>query len=69
MDKSLCIQLNASRQIVGTLRGYDAFMNLVLEEACEMVPKSSALPDGAKQPLGMVVIRGQSIQSMIVQQQ
>jgi small nuclear ribonucleoprotein (snRNP)-like protein len=29
------VKLNANRHVVGTLRGYDAFMNLVLDEAVE----------------------------------
>lgn len=35
MDKKLLVQLNGSRKLVGVLRGYDAFLNLVLEEAVE----------------------------------
>lgn len=41
-----------NRKIIGTLRGYDAFLNVVLEEAenCE-----------TGQYLGQIVIRGNSI--------
>lgn len=35
MDKKLFIQLNGSRKIIGILRGYDLFLNLVLEEVVE----------------------------------
>ena len=31
LDKSVCVRLNARRKVTGTLRGYDQFMNLVLE--------------------------------------
>jgi hypothetical protein len=31
MDKLLSIKLNANRHVQGTLRGFDQFMNLVLE--------------------------------------
>lgn len=33
MDKTLVIKLNGNRKIKGTLRGYDVFMNLSLEDA------------------------------------
>lgn len=35
MDKRLSIQVNCSRKITGTLRGFDAFMNIVLDETIE----------------------------------
>ena len=40
----------------GTLRGFDGFMNLVLDETVEI---SNA--GGAETDIGMVVIRGNSI--------
>jgi small nuclear ribonucleoprotein G len=43
--------LNGNRKVIGTLRGYDAFLNVVLEE--------STNPEGEN--LGTVVIRGNSI--------
>ncbi|KAH7438041.1 hypothetical protein KP509_05G102600 [Ceratopteris richardii] len=36
MDKKLNIKLNANRVVVGTLRGYDQFMNLVLDGTVEI---------------------------------
>lgn len=50
------MKLNANRHVVGTLRGYDAFMNLVLDEAVEQGIE--------KHNLGMVVLRGNSVVSM-----
>jgi small nuclear ribonucleoprotein G len=35
MDKRLFVQLNGSRKIIGVLRGYDVFLNIVLDEAVE----------------------------------
>lgn len=35
MDKRLSLQLNANRKVSGVLRGFDPFMNLVLDEAVE----------------------------------
>ncbi|KAL1916840.1 uncharacterized protein VTP21DRAFT_5544 [Calcarisporiella thermophila] len=54
MDKRLFIQLNGSRKVTGVLRGYDPFMNLVLDECVEETSEE-------KHNIGMVVIRGNSI--------
>ena len=37
MDKKLAIKLNGNRNVTGTLRGFDQFMNLVLDETVEIV--------------------------------
>jgi small nuclear ribonucleoprotein G len=37
MDKKLALKLNGSRHITGKLRGFDQFMNLVLDETVEHV--------------------------------
>ncbi|RKP26640.1 hypothetical protein SYNPS1DRAFT_13925 [Syncephalis pseudoplumigaleata] len=58
MDKRLLIQLNGSRKVTGVLRGYDPFMNIVLDEAVEEVSSSE------RNNIGMIVIRGNSIVSM-----
>eukprot|EP00898_Chlorokybus_atmophyticus_P006454 jgi/Chlat1/680/Chrsp104S01151 len=55
MDKKLQIRLNANRSVTGVLRGFDQFMNLVLDETVEEVSSSE------KHQIGMVVIRGNSI--------
>ncbi|EFA09436.1 probable small nuclear ribonucleoprotein G [Tribolium castaneum] len=55
MDKKLCLKLNGGRQVVGILRGFDPFMNLVVDESVE------ECRDGKKNNIGMVVIRGNSI--------
>ena len=49
MDKRLAIRLNASRNVVGVLRGFDQFMNIVLDEAVEL------LVGKEKHDIGMVV--------------
>ncbi|MCL7031542.1 hypothetical protein MKW94_026601 [Papaver nudicaule] len=48
------IQLNANRVVVGTLRGFDQFMNLVVDNTVEMNGND-------KNDIGMVVIRGNSV--------
>merc|ERR1712142_355671 len=55
MDKRLALQINGGRQLSGILRGYDPFMNLVIDEAVEKKK------NGDQQQIGMVVIRGNSI--------
>merc|ERR1712080_184431 len=64
MDKTLFITLNGNRTIKGTLRGYDVFMNLSLEDAYEIrhVPKSEhAEEKNMHISMGMTVVRGNSI--------
>ncbi|KAI8854060.1 hypothetical protein BC829DRAFT_486504 [Chytridium lagenaria] len=55
MDKRLFLQLNGNRKVTGVLRGFDPFMNVVLEDAIEEVSATE------KNNIGMVVIRGNSI--------
>lgn len=43
------MQLNGSRKVIGVLRGYDVFLNIVLDEAVE------EKDGGEKVRLGMVV--------------
>merc|ERR1712216_322897 len=40
MDKKLALRLNAGRRVTGVLRGFDQFMNLVLDETIEEVSAS-----------------------------
>jgi small nuclear ribonucleoprotein G len=58
MDKELSIKLHGNRQVRGVLRGFDHFMNLVLDQAVEVVLDAEDPTD-----LGMVVIRGNSVVS------
>ncbi|EKV21800.1 Small nuclear ribonucleoprotein SmG, putative [Penicillium digitatum Pd1] len=74
MEKRVFCQLNGNRKVIGVLRGYDVFMNIVLDEAFEekdggekvsagMVVRSSLFTD-AKNPANACryqVIRGNSI--------
>ncbi|CTQ40989.1 small nuclear ribonucleoprotein G [Babesia microti strain RI] len=53
MEKRLDIYLNGHRHIVGVLRGYDTFMNIVLDNALKIGDE--------KEELGTVVLRGNSI--------
>lgn len=55
MDKKLSLKLNGGRHVQGILRGFDPFMNLVIDECVEMANS------GQQNNIGMVVIRGNSI--------
>jgi small nuclear ribonucleoprotein G len=50
-DKRLKVSINGNRKLLGTLRGYDAFLNVVLED----------VESESGQYLGQVVVRGNSI--------
>lgn len=47
--------MNADRRVVGVLKGYDPFMNIVLDEAFWVKSKNE------QQKLGTIVIRGNAI--------
>lgn len=49
LDKRLNLKLNGNRSVSGTLRGFDVFMNVVLDDATEDVSPTE------KARLGMVV--------------
>ncbi|KAH8262856.1 hypothetical protein KR044_001023 [Drosophila immigrans] len=53
MDMKVMLKLNGGRTVSGILRGFDPFMNVVLENTVEDTKK--------KNSIGMVVIRGNSI--------
>merc|ERR1711953_1352231 len=55
MDKQICLKLNGGRQVEGTLRGFDPFMNLVVDATVE-IKKT-----GERNNIGMVVVRGNSV--------
>lgn len=49
MDKKLSLKLNGGRCVQGILRGFDPFMNVVVDESLEICK------DGKKNDIGMVV--------------
>jgi len=58
MDKRLFINLQGGRKVSGTLRGYDLFLNLVVDDAQEETTPAQ------RHPIGTIVIRGNSVTSM-----
>eukprot|EP00631_Chrysoreinhardia_giraudii_P002987 CAMPEP_0197415504 /NCGR_PEP_ID=MMETSP1170-20131217/2021_1 /TAXON_ID=54406 /ORGANISM="Sarcinochrysis sp, Strain CCMP770" /LENGTH=87 /DNA_ID=CAMNT_0042942311 /DNA_START=53 /DNA_END=316 /DNA_ORIENTATION=+ len=57
MEKRLMIRIKGKRKVNGYLRGYDQFMNLVLEDAVEEVSKTE------RRDIGTIVLRGNSIEN------
>ena len=55
MEKKITLKLNGKRSVTGILRGFDPFMNLVVDESIEETKS------GEKRSIGMVVVRGNSI--------
>lgn len=55
MEKVLTLKLNGNRKVTGTLRGFDPFMNLVVDDSVEETKS------GERRNIGMVVIRGNSV--------
>ncbi|XP_036707274.1 small nuclear ribonucleoprotein G-like [Balaenoptera musculus] len=55
IDKKLSLKLNGGRHVQGILRGFDPFMNLVIDECVEMATS------GQQNDTGMVIIQGNSI--------
>lgn len=49
------IKMNGNRHVSGVLKGYDPFMNLVLDNATEHLPDK-------KREIGTIFIRGNTIQ-------
>lgn len=58
LDKSLLVQLRDGRKIIGILRSFDQFANLVLEGAKERIIVGSLY---GEIPLGLHVLRGENV--------
>lgn len=55
MEKRLVVTLKGKQKVLGQLRGYDMFMNLVLDNAVEQSK------NGFQRPMGTIIIRGNTI--------
>lgn len=58
LDKRIMIVLRDGRHLVGKLRSFDQFMNLILEDTCERVLLTGKFCDF---PLGLYIVRGDNI--------
>ncbi|KAH8811383.1 hypothetical protein F5884DRAFT_854734 [Xylogone sp. PMI_703] len=56
MDKKITVKFNGGREVTGTLKGYDALMNLVLDEVQEVLRDDEG--NESSRSLGLVVARG-----------
>lgn len=58
LDQKLLVQLRDGRKIIGVLRSFDQFANLVLEHAVERIIVGTQYCDI---PLGIYVLRGENL--------
>ena len=58
LDKKLLVQLRDGRKIIGFLRSFDQFANLVLESAIERIVVGTLY---AELRLGLYVVRGENV--------
>ncbi|KAK9828780.1 hypothetical protein WJX72_002042 [[Myrmecia] bisecta] len=58
LDKLLLVQLRDGRKIVGILRSFDQFANLVMEASRERIVVGNLY---AEVPLGLYVVRGENV--------
>ncbi|EFJ21617.1 hypothetical protein SELMODRAFT_415303 [Selaginella moellendorffii] len=63
IDKGVCVKLSGGRQVIGTLKGYDQLLNLVLDEAVEYLRDHDDPLKTTDQTraLGLVVCRGTAV--------
>ena len=71
IDRRIQIHLNGNRKLIGKLKGYDPFINIVLENTISLPKDESSSNEEHKaekevfkegnRPLGTVMIRGNSI--------
>lgn len=56
MDREIIVKFNGGREVVGTLKGYDQLMNLVLDEVKETLRDDEG--NTSTRSLGLIVARG-----------
>ncbi|KAF2222669.1 hypothetical protein BDZ85DRAFT_274583 [Elsinoe ampelina] len=56
MDEEINVKFNGGREVVGTLKGYDQLMNLVLDDVKEVTRDEEG--NTSTRPLGLLVARG-----------
>mmetsp|Transcript_16787 Transcript_16787/g.20196 ORF Transcript_16787/g.20196 Transcript_16787/m.20196 type:complete len:101 (-) Transcript_16787:98-400(-) len=63
IDKSVRVKLSGGREVLGTLKGYDQLLNLVLDVTTEFLrdPEDPLKITDATRPLGLVVCRGTAV--------
>jgi U6 snRNA-associated Sm-like protein LSm7 len=63
IDKSVRVKLSGGREVIGTLKGYDQLLNLVLDETTEFLrdPEDPLRITDTKRTLGLTVCRGTAV--------
>lgn len=63
MDRSVRVKFMGGREVVGVLKGYDALLNLVLDETKEFLkdPDDPYKLLDESRPMGLTVCRGTSV--------
>ena len=63
VGKQVRVQFQGGREVVGVLQGYDAMVNVVLEDATEYLrsKEDPYQPSGETRQLGRVVCRGNNV--------
>ena len=63
LNKQINVKFAGGRDVVGTLKGYDQLLNLVLDDCVESVqdPADPFKPTEEKRTLGLVVCRGTQV--------
>ena len=56
IDKKVLVKINGKREVVGVVRGFDQFMNLVLENTQERLTPQNLGPN-----MGTSIIRGSAV--------
>ena len=61
INKRLQMKLNGKREIIGRLKGYDPYMNVVLDEVFEVKRAKNNGEKDALESIGSCLVRGNSI--------
>ncbi|KAL4401626.1 U6 snRNP-associated protein Lsm7 [Malassezia pachydermatis] len=62
VDKQIRVKFSGGREVVGTLKGYDQLMNLVMDDVEEILHESlSGNTTGDRRTLGLAVLRGTNL--------
>ncbi|KAH0547845.1 Sm-like protein lsm7 [Glutinoglossum americanum] len=56
LDKEISVKFNGGREVIGTLKGFDQLMNLVLDDVRELTRDDEG--NESSRSLGLVVARG-----------
>ncbi|UZJ51328.1 hypothetical protein CBS101457_000648 [Exobasidium rhododendri] len=67
LDKKVTINIQGGRRVQGTLRGFDVFLNLVVDDTLELTrPEGGSNSNQWKETAqcGTVVVRGNSVTSL-----